>query len=164
MLAIGLQELTYRLCYLYCRATRSVSVCPPAYYAHTVAARARFHASSQEPPTSEPEAAYPVGLGVTGLSKMTGYITPQATVANSPIAGGMVGVGGSTYADYEAPRYANSSAAASPVIGTPTIGQMTGMRGGVSNLPSYLRDGGRSDKNVVYGTVKSELAGTMYFL
>ncbi|TPX59346.1 hypothetical protein PhCBS80983_g02488 [Powellomyces hirtus] len=40
----GLQELTYRLCYLYCRATRSVSVVPPAYYAHLVAARARFHA------------------------------------------------------------------------------------------------------------------------
>lgn len=33
------------MCYLYCRATRSVSVCPPAYYAHLVAARARFHAS-----------------------------------------------------------------------------------------------------------------------
>jgi hypothetical protein len=41
----SLQELTYRLCYLYCRATRSVSVCPPAYYAHLVAARARFHAT-----------------------------------------------------------------------------------------------------------------------
>ncbi|KAJ3350930.1 eukaryotic translation initiation factor 2C, 2 [Entophlyctis luteolus] len=41
----SLQELTYRLCYLYCRATRSVSVVPPAYYAHLVAARARFHAT-----------------------------------------------------------------------------------------------------------------------
>ncbi|KAI9203830.1 Piwi domain-containing protein [Polychytrium aggregatum] len=43
----ALQELTYRLCYLYCRATRSVSVCPPAYYAHLVAARARFHATGE---------------------------------------------------------------------------------------------------------------------
>ncbi|KAI9364457.1 Piwi domain-containing protein [Zopfochytrium polystomum] len=43
----SLQELTYRLCYLYCRATRSVSVCPPAYYAHLVAARARFHATGE---------------------------------------------------------------------------------------------------------------------
>ncbi|KAJ3042710.1 argonaute 1 [Rhizophlyctis rosea] len=41
--ADAMQELTYRLCYLYCRATRAVSVCPPAYYAHLVAARARFH-------------------------------------------------------------------------------------------------------------------------
>ncbi|KAJ3287814.1 argonaute 1 [Borealophlyctis nickersoniae] len=45
--ADALQELTYRLCYLYCRATRSVSVCPPAYYAHLVAARARFHATGE---------------------------------------------------------------------------------------------------------------------
>ncbi|KAJ3325528.1 hypothetical protein HDU76_013146 [Blyttiomyces sp. JEL0837] len=37
------QELTYRLCYLYCRATCAVSVCPPAYYAHLVAFRARYH-------------------------------------------------------------------------------------------------------------------------
>jgi eukaryotic translation initiation factor 2C len=41
--ADGLQELSYRLCYLYCRATRAVSVVPPAYYAHLVATRARFH-------------------------------------------------------------------------------------------------------------------------
>jgi len=43
----SLQEFTYRLCYLYCRATRSVSVCPPAYYAHLVAARARFHSTGE---------------------------------------------------------------------------------------------------------------------
>lgn len=42
-----LQVFTYRLCYLYCRATRSVSVCPPAYYAHLVATRARFHATGE---------------------------------------------------------------------------------------------------------------------
>ncbi|TPX39954.1 hypothetical protein SeMB42_g06174 [Synchytrium endobioticum] len=166
--ADGLQELTYRLCYLYCRATRSVSVCPPAYYAHTVAARARFHAS-QEPPTSESEPASLMTLGVTGLSKMTGYITPQATASNSPVAGGMVGVGSFSNAGvssgYETPRYAGSSVAASPVMSTPTVGQMASMRGGVSNLPSYLRDGGRTDgRHVVYGVVKSELAGTMYFL
>ncbi|KAJ3124783.1 hypothetical protein HK098_000874 [Nowakowskiella sp. JEL0407] len=41
--ADGLQQLTYRLCYLYCRATKAVSVCPPAYYAHLVATRARYH-------------------------------------------------------------------------------------------------------------------------
>ncbi|SAM03101.1 hypothetical protein [Absidia glauca] len=39
----ALQELTYRLCYIYGRATRAVSICPPAYYADLVAARARFH-------------------------------------------------------------------------------------------------------------------------
>ncbi|KAF9112449.1 Eukaryotic translation initiation factor 2C [Mortierella sp. AM989] len=39
-----LQEFTYRLCHLYARCTRTVSFVPPAYYAHLVAARARFHA------------------------------------------------------------------------------------------------------------------------
>ncbi|KAI8086911.1 Piwi domain-containing protein [Gilbertella persicaria] len=41
--ADSLQELTYRLCYTYGRATRSVSLVPAAYYADLVAARARFH-------------------------------------------------------------------------------------------------------------------------
>lgn len=39
----SLQDLTYRLCYIYGRATRAVSIVPPAYYADLVAARARFH-------------------------------------------------------------------------------------------------------------------------
>ncbi|KAG0348280.1 Isocitrate dehydrogenase [NADP], mitochondrial precursor (Oxalosuccinate decarboxylase) [Podila humilis] len=39
----ALQTLTYNLCHLYARATRSVSVVPAAYYAHLVAARARLH-------------------------------------------------------------------------------------------------------------------------
>ncbi|KAF9931666.1 hypothetical protein FBU30_009727 [Linnemannia zychae] len=43
----SLQELTYRLCYLYARCTRSVSMVPPAYYAHLVAQRARFHSKSE---------------------------------------------------------------------------------------------------------------------
>lgn len=37
-----LQLLTYRLCYLYCRCTRSVSLVPPAYYAHLAAERGRI--------------------------------------------------------------------------------------------------------------------------
>jgi eukaryotic translation initiation factor 2C len=38
-----LQLLSYQLCYTFARCTRSVSVVPPAYYAHLVAFRARFH-------------------------------------------------------------------------------------------------------------------------
>ena len=34
-------SLACRLCYLFCRATRAVSVCPPAYYAHLAAFRQR---------------------------------------------------------------------------------------------------------------------------
>ncbi|KAJ3279495.1 Eukaryotic translation initiation factor 2C, partial [Borealophlyctis nickersoniae] len=39
----AIQQLTYRLCYLYARATRSVSVVPPVYYADLVCQRARFY-------------------------------------------------------------------------------------------------------------------------
>ncbi|KAG0274373.1 hypothetical protein BGZ95_009860 [Linnemannia exigua] len=45
--ADSLQELTYRLCYLYARCTRSVSMVPAAYYAHLVAQRARFHSKGE---------------------------------------------------------------------------------------------------------------------
>jgi len=41
----SLHELTYKLCYLYCRATKAVSIVPPAYYAHLVAARAKCHSN-----------------------------------------------------------------------------------------------------------------------
>ncbi|KAM0946817.1 hypothetical protein DsansV1_C08g0079561 [Dioscorea sansibarensis] len=38
-----LQSLTNNLCYTYARCTRSVSIVPPAYYAHLAAFRARFY-------------------------------------------------------------------------------------------------------------------------
>ncbi|GAY65854.1 hypothetical protein CUMW_244220 [Citrus unshiu] len=41
--ADGLQVLTNNLCYTYARCTRSVSIVPPAYYAHLAAFRARFY-------------------------------------------------------------------------------------------------------------------------
>ncbi|KAJ3022179.1 eukaryotic translation initiation factor 2C, 2 [Thoreauomyces humboldtii] len=46
--ADDIQEFTYRLCYLFARSSRAVSIVPPAYYAHLVAARARCHAASAE--------------------------------------------------------------------------------------------------------------------
>ncbi|CAA0823030.1 Protein argonaute 10 [Striga hermonthica] len=48
--ADGIQSLTNNLCYTYARCTRSVSVVPPAYYAHLAAFRARFY---MEPDTPE---------------------------------------------------------------------------------------------------------------
>ncbi|XP_024545686.1 protein argonaute PNH1 isoform X2 [Selaginella moellendorffii] len=48
--ADGLQSLTNSLCYTYARCTRSVSIVPPAYYAHLAAFRARFY---MEPDASE---------------------------------------------------------------------------------------------------------------
>ncbi|KAG1347516.1 hypothetical protein COCNU_06G013450 [Cocos nucifera] len=41
-----LQMLTNNLCYTYARCTRSVSVVPPAYYAHLAAFRARYYVES----------------------------------------------------------------------------------------------------------------------
>ncbi|CAN0857208.1 Protein argonaute 10 [Linum grandiflorum] len=45
--ADGIQSLTNNLCYTYARCTRSVSVVPPAYYAHLAAFRARFYLEPQ---------------------------------------------------------------------------------------------------------------------
>ncbi|KAG8703536.1 hypothetical protein FRC08_002787 [Ceratobasidium sp. 394] len=39
----SLQKLTYQLCYVYARATRSVSIPPPVYYADIVCGRAKHH-------------------------------------------------------------------------------------------------------------------------
>ncbi|KAH6616970.1 ribonuclease H-like domain-containing protein [Chaetomium tenue] len=38
-----LEKLTHDMCYAYGRATKAVSICPPAYYADLVATRARIH-------------------------------------------------------------------------------------------------------------------------
>ena len=43
-----LQQLTYQLCHTYARCTRSVSIPAPAYYAHLVAIRARYHIIDKE--------------------------------------------------------------------------------------------------------------------
>ncbi|KAF9973718.1 eukaryotic translation initiation factor 2C, 2 [Actinomortierella ambigua] len=42
-----LQTLSFNLCHLYARCTRTVSLVPSAYYAHLVAARARFHSRAE---------------------------------------------------------------------------------------------------------------------
>ncbi|KAJ9554728.1 hypothetical protein OSB04_009342 [Centaurea solstitialis] len=52
--ADGLQTLTNNLCYTYARCTRSVSVVPPAYYAHLTAFRARYYTEGM---VSESESA-----------------------------------------------------------------------------------------------------------
>ncbi len=38
-----LERLTHEICYLFGRATKAVSICPPAYYADLVCERARAH-------------------------------------------------------------------------------------------------------------------------
>ncbi|KAL5044938.1 hypothetical protein BDW71DRAFT_198603 [Aspergillus fruticulosus] len=47
-----LEAMTHHMCYLFGRATKAVSICPPAYYADLVCTRARCYLSSAfEPPT-----------------------------------------------------------------------------------------------------------------
>ncbi|KAJ1988401.1 hypothetical protein H4R33_002442 [Dimargaris cristalligena] len=45
--ADDLQQLTNQMCYLFPRCTRSVSLCPPVYFADLLAARARYHRGSR---------------------------------------------------------------------------------------------------------------------
>ncbi|TRY96375.1 hypothetical protein DNTS_029310 [Danionella cerebrum] len=49
----GIQLLTYQLCHTYVRCTRSVSIPAPAYYAHLVAFRARYHLVDKEHDSAE---------------------------------------------------------------------------------------------------------------
>jgi len=48
-----LQTLTYQMCHTYVRCTRSVSIPAPAYYAHLVAFRARYHLVEKEHDSGE---------------------------------------------------------------------------------------------------------------
>ncbi|KAK8337586.1 hypothetical protein V6Z11_A09G199300 [Gossypium hirsutum] len=77
--ADALQSLTNNLCYTYARCTRSVSIVPPAYYAHLAAFRARFY---MEPETSDS------GSMISGLAAgrggMGGSAGPRSTRA--PVA------------------------------------------------------------------------------
>lgn len=52
-----LEDLTHRMCYLFGRATKAVSICPPAYYADLVCERARCYLSSVFDPSPEGSAA-----------------------------------------------------------------------------------------------------------
>lgn len=52
-----LENLTHNLCYLYGRATKAVSICPPAYYADLVCERARRYLSGVFDATPAPSIA-----------------------------------------------------------------------------------------------------------
>uniref|UniRef100_A0A0E0K7C3 Uncharacterized protein n=1 Tax=Oryza punctata TaxID=4537 RepID=A0A0E0K7C3_ORYPU len=73
--ADALQTLTNNLCYTYARCTRSVSIVPPAYYAHLAAFRARFY---MEPDTSDSSSVVS-GPGVRG--PLSGSSTSRGTRA-----------------------------------------------------------------------------------
>ncbi|KAI1325808.1 ribonuclease H-like domain-containing protein [Xylariaceae sp. FL0255] len=60
----ALEDLTHNMCYLFGRATKAVSICPPAYYADLVCERARLYLKDffDPSPLSSPEATS-VGTG-----------------------------------------------------------------------------------------------------
>lgn len=49
-----LEDLTHNMCYLFSRATKAVSICPPAYYADLACERARCYLSGQFDPSQTP--------------------------------------------------------------------------------------------------------------
>lgn len=65
--ADALEDLTHNICYLYGRATKAVSVCPPAYYADLVCERARCYLSTLFDSTSETSPAENVAEGGGGV-------------------------------------------------------------------------------------------------
>ena len=61
--ADDLEELTHNMCYLFGRATKAVSVCPPAYYADLVCERARCYLSGLFDGSSTPTGSVAGGGG-----------------------------------------------------------------------------------------------------
>lgn len=82
--ADGLQSLTNNLCYTYARCTRSVSIVPPAYYAHLAAFRARFY---MEPETSDSGSMTSGAVSRGGAGAAVGRSTraPGANAAVRPL-------------------------------------------------------------------------------
>ncbi|KAF3822785.1 hypothetical protein GH733_008159 [Mirounga leonina] len=64
-----LQILTYQLCHTYVRCTRSVSIPAPAYYAHLVAFRARYHLVDKEHDSALPRGALKAALSLSLSSR-----------------------------------------------------------------------------------------------
>ncbi|GMP32881.1 hypothetical protein CsSME_00006439 [Camellia sinensis var. sinensis] len=80
--ADGLQSLTNNLCYTYARCTRSVSIVPPAYYAHLAAFRARFY---MEPETSDSGSMSSAAVGRAGMMVGPGARSTRVPGANAPV-------------------------------------------------------------------------------
>ncbi|GER56724.1 argonaute 1 [Striga asiatica] len=80
--ADALQSLTNNLCYTYARCTRSVSIVPPAYYAHLAAFRARFY---MEPETSDSGSMTSSAVGGRGGMGVRSTRLPGSNAAVRPL-------------------------------------------------------------------------------
>ncbi|KAJ5085318.1 hypothetical protein N7532_010089 [Penicillium argentinense] len=79
-----LQDLTHKMCYLFGRATKAVSVCPPAYYADLVCTRARCYLADVFDPSASPAGSV-AGAESTELSSLPGAENwrPNEAIKNS---------------------------------------------------------------------------------
>jgi eukaryotic translation initiation factor 2C len=68
--ADAFEDLTHNLCYLFGRATKSVSLCPPAYYADILCTRTRCYLSDQYDP-NDTSATPSIASGVTNRPQPT---------------------------------------------------------------------------------------------
>ncbi|KAL0441175.1 UNVERIFIED_CONTAM: protein argonaute 1 [Sesamum radiatum] len=80
--ADALQSLTNNLCYTYARCTRSVSIVPPAYYAHLAAFRARFY---MEPETSDSGSMTSSAVAGRGAGAGAGARSTRVPGANAAV-------------------------------------------------------------------------------
>ncbi|PKI71745.1 hypothetical protein CRG98_007878 [Punica granatum] len=85
--ADGLQSLTNNLCYTYARCTRSVSIVPPAYYAHLAAFRARFYMELETSDSGSMASGAAVGRGggAAGASISRSTRAPGASATVRPL-------------------------------------------------------------------------------
>ncbi|GAB2292537.1 argonaute 1 [Dionaea muscipula] len=80
--ADDLQSLTNNLCYTYARCTRSVSIVPPAYYAHLAAFRARFY---MEPDNSDSGSMTSGAPGARGATSAAAARSTRFAAANAAV-------------------------------------------------------------------------------
>ncbi|KAL9266760.1 argonaute 1-like protein, partial [Drosera capensis] len=78
-----LQSLTNNLCYTYARCTRSVSIVPPAYYAHLAAFRARFYMEPENSDGGSAAGSAPATRGAPG-GRSTRFAAATAAVRPLP--------------------------------------------------------------------------------
>ncbi|RDA88089.1 hypothetical protein CP532_5296 [Ophiocordyceps camponoti-leonardi (nom. inval.)] len=74
-----LERMTHELCYMYGRATKAVSICPPAYYADIVCERARAHRPEFDPIESDSGRS----KGSAGKGNQTAEIRIHEALKNS---------------------------------------------------------------------------------
>ncbi|PGH12484.1 hypothetical protein AJ79_04228 [Helicocarpus griseus UAMH5409] len=80
-IADELEDLTHNLCYLFGRATKAVSICPPAYYADLVCERARRYLSHLYDVT--PDTSVVSGAGDAASEPTAADVTVHSNLTNT---------------------------------------------------------------------------------